>query len=397
MRAVTTQFHACSVSRCVRYRTKVLSPEFSGYQGHRNSFNVLPRLISSASRNDGMIPSPRPNIPLNRATMPTEILTFGAGAIGAFYGSRLAQNQNVNVSVVCRSNYKAVKSNGFQVQSPQFGNYRWTPTRTFVAADVKKADVKWDYVVVSTKALPDVSDDSELIEGLVGDGTAIVLIQNGLGVEEPYRKRFPQAAILSAVTVTSAAQPENGVIKHNKWTRINSGPYPDDSAEATHKNKRWNELLIAAGIGDASAYDAAKMQLLRWHKIAINAAFNPSSVLAGCADNATMSHDPDTYEHLKAVMEEVFEAAYKVIGQRFPKDFASAEQILRSTQRNTSGSKPSMALDWEGGKKMELEVILGNPVRLAREKGIDMPRLQTMYGLLKMAQRRREQAGMSKI
>ncbi|KAK5091152.1 hypothetical protein LTR05_001332 [Lithohypha guttulata] len=310
--------------------------------------------------------------------MSNEILIFGAGAIGAFYGSRLATDKNVNVSV--------------------FGDYEWQPTRTFGnASEAQKAGVKWDYVIVSTKALPDVSDDSELLQGLISEGTAVVLIQNGLGVEEPYYRRYPQASILSAVTITSAAQPDHGVIKHNKWTRINSGPYPSDSQAATKKNRLLNELLVKAGIKDALPYDAAKMQLLRWHKIAINAAFNPSSVLSQGADNASMAQDPDLYEHLKAVMEEVFTAAQKVMGQPFPKDFASAEQILNSTKRNTSGSKPSMQLDWESGKKMELEVILGNPVRLAREKGVDMPRLQTMYALLKMAQTKRECASKSKM
>lgn len=330
--------------------------------------------------------------------MPTEILIFGAGAIGAFYASRLAVNENTNVSVICRSNYKVVKSKGFTVTSPQFGDYQWTPTRTFSnAADAQKAGVKWDFVVVSTKALPDVSDDSELLEGLIEKGTAIMLIQNGLGVEEPYHQRYPDAIILSAVTITSAAQPEHGHIKHNKWTRINSGAYPSDDAASTEKNEAFNELLRKAGIKDASAYSAEKMQLLRWHKLAINAAMNPSSVLSGGVDNATMAKDEELYEHLKGVMEEIFEVGPKVAGAPFPQDFATAEAILRSTKRNTSGSKPSMQLDWESGKRMELEVILGNPIRIARAKGFAMPRMQTMYALLKMAQTKREQDTKSKL
>lgn len=52
--------------------------------------------------------------------------------------------------------------------------------------------------------------------------------------------------------------------------------------------------------------------------------------------------------------------------------------------RNTSG-KPSMLLDWEAGRPMELEVILGNPVKIARSKGLEMPRLQSMYALLKVS------------
>jgi len=330
--------------------------------------------------------------------MSTEILIFGAGAIGAFYGSRLALNKAVNVSVICRSNYNAVKSNGFSVASSQYGDYKWTPTRTFPKpAEAQKAGVTWDYVIVSTKALPDVSDDSELLQGLISKGTAIVLIQNGLGVEAPYAKRFPDAVVLSAVTICSAAQPNHGHIKHNRWTRINSGPYPTNSPEATKRNELFNQYLVDGGIKDASAYSAEKMQLLRWHKIAINAAMNPSSVLSGGSDNASMSHDPDMYEHLKGVMDEIFDVAPKITGKPFPKDFATAEQILRSTKKNPSGSKPSMQLDWAEGKKMELEVILGNPIRLAREKGFDMPRLQTMYALLKTAQRNREQDSKSKL
>lgn len=328
----------------------------------------------------------------------TEILIFGAGAIGAFYGSRLAQTENVNVSVVCRSNFNAVKAGGFSVTSPQFGDYKWTPTRTFPnAVEARKANIKWDYVVVSTKALPDVSDDSELLQGLISAGTAIVLIQNGLGVEEPYHARFPDAIVLGAVTITSAAQPEHGQIKHNRWTRINSGPYPGDSDEATRKNDAFNQLLMKAGIKDASSYSAEKMQLLRWHKVAINAAMNPSSVLSGGSDNASMALDPDMSEHVLGVMNEVFDVAQKMFGQPFPKGFASPQQILNSTKKNSSGSKPSMQLDWASGKKMELEVILGAPIRIAKAKGFDMPRLQAMYALLKTAQRNREQSLKAKI
>jgi len=334
--------------------------------------------------------------------MPTEILIVGAGAIGAFYASRLAQVAETNVSVICRSNYKAVKANGFHVTSPQYGNYTYIPSHTFAnPEEARKSGIQWDYVVVSTKALPDVSDDSEILEGLVHDQTAIVLIQNGLGVEAPYTMRFPKAAICSAVTIASCAQTSHGQIKHNRWTRINSGPYlphldvgekKESDARAIQQNERFIGLLKEGGIKDADAYDHAKLQLVRWHKIAINASMNPSSVLSGCIPNNALANDPEMARHLKGVMEEVLNTAPKVLGVQLPKEFATSDAILRSTQRNTSGSKPSMALDWEQGKIMELEVILGNPIRIARERGFEMPRMQTLYALLKMAQQTRESA-----
>jgi 2-dehydropantoate 2-reductase len=335
--------------------------------------------------------------------MPTNILIVGAGAIGAFYASRLALVPSLSVSVICRSNYKAVKASGFQVTSPQYGDYTFIPTHTFANPDeARKSNTAWDYIIVSTKALPDVSDDSEILTGLVGPNTAIVLIQNGLGVEEPYAKRFPNAVICSAVTIATCAQPEHGKIKHNRWTRINSGPYlphldtgnaKDSDAAAVDKNAAFIAALVEGGIKDASAYTHAKLQLVRWHKIAINASMNPSSVLTLGSTNNAMANDPEVQRHLKGVMEEILETAPKVLGQPMPKDFATPDAIIRSTQRNTSGSKPSMAMDWEQGKRMEIEVILGNPIRIARERGFEMPRLQTLYALVRMAQEAREKSG----
>jgi 2-dehydropantoate 2-reductase len=340
--------------------------------------------------------------------MPTQILIVGAGAIGAFYASRLALVPNVAVSVICRSNYSAVKSHGFKITSPQYGDYTYTPAHTFAnPAEARQSNIKWDYIVVSTKALPDVSDDSAILEGLVGDKTAIVLIQNGLGVEEPYSTRFPHAAICSAVTIASCAQPSHGLIHHNRWTRITSGPYLPhldtgnpwaSDADTTSQNDAFIDLLQKGGIKDALAYTHAKLQLVRWHKIAINASMNPSSVLTLCSSNNAMSMDPEVQMHLKGVMHEILETAPKILGQPMPKEFASPEQIIKSTMKNTSGSKPSMAVDWEAGKRMEIEVILGNPIRMARKRGLEMPRLQSLYALVRMAQEVRDgKKGESKL
>ncbi|KAI4622024.1 hypothetical protein J4E80_004400 [Alternaria sp. BMP 0032] len=339
--------------------------------------------------------------------MSASVLIVGAGAIGAFYASRLALVPGTSVSVICRSNYKAVKADGFQVTSPQYGDYTFVPANTFANPDEARASgIQWDFIVVSTKALPDVSDDSTILEGLVSDKTAIVLIQNGLGVEEPYTKRFPQAAICSAVTIATCAQPEHGQIKHNRWTRINSGPYlphldtgsrKDSDVRVVLMNDAFIEMLRQGGIKDAEAYSHAKLQLVRWHKIAINASMNPTSVLTLCLPNNVMSLDPELQRHLKGVMTEILETAPKILGEPMPKEFATPDQIIRSTQKNTSGSKPSMAIDWEAGKKMEIEVILGNPLRIARDRGYEMPRLQSLYAMVRMAQEVRDQRKDNKL
>jgi 2-dehydropantoate 2-reductase len=277
---------------------------------------------------------------------------------------------------------------------------------TDAATSLNVPEGGWDYVVVTTKALPDVTDDSKDIEPLVKRApegkTCIILIQNGVGVEESHRARFPNNPLISAVTIISAEQISHGVIRQNRWTRISMGAYSDGlggkTLEAQALNKRGNEsvkqmveLFTKYGkLRDAEYYDEVPLQQVRWHKICINASMNPSAVLSGGVGNANMVRDPELRVHLKACMDEVFQAAPKILGAPFPSKLATPEQILKSTERNTGG-KPSMLLDWEGGRPMELEVILGNPVRIARRHGVEMARLQTLYALLKSAQGRRDE------
>lgn len=297
-----------------------------------------------------------------------------------------------------------------KLETHSFGEYIFKPHAAFpsvpAAASAPSQDpgapgaISWDYVFVTTKALPDRSDESATIEPLVGPTTCIVLIQNGVGVEEPFRRRFPHNPIVSAVTIISAEQTSPGVIRQNRWTRISVGPHTDGLGTGDAKVGQSGADAVAqlgmwwgpgwGGIRDVDVHDEVGLQTVRWHKLCINAAFNPSAVLSGGRGNADMVMDPELREHITGVMEEIREAVPRVLGRPFPENMATPENIVKSTERNT-GARPSMLLDWEAGRPLELEVILGNPVRIARSKGVEMPRLQSLYALLKSAQLVREQ------
>ncbi|KAH6677752.1 ketopantoate reductase PanE/ApbA C terminal-domain-containing protein [Plectosphaerella plurivora] len=316
--------------------------------------------------------------------------------------------RNVLVSLVARSNYAAIAETGVQLETHTFGNYNFKPEAAFpsvqaaasaVTGETGTHGITWDYVFVTTKALPDRSDDSAIISPLVGPTTCIVLIQNGVGVEAPFRKRFPLNPIVSAVTVISAEQITPGVVRQNRWTRVSIGPYTDglgtgDPQVLKRGSQAVEQLALWWGPGwgairDIDAHDEVGLQTVRWHKLCINSAFNPSAVLSGGRGNADIVTDPELREHVRGVMQEIRHAVPRILGRPFPEGMATPEKIIKSTERNT-GARPSMLLDWEAGRPLELEVILGNPVRLARAKGVEMPRLQSMYALLKSAQALRE-------
>lgn len=313
------------------------------------------------------------------------------------------------MSLVARSNYATIAKSGVALQTRNFGDYTFVPEGAFPSPSAAAAaeapggasgPIDWHYIVVTTKALPDLSDDASLIAPLVGPKSCIVLIQNGVGVEQPFRQRFASTPIVSAVTVVSAEQISPGTVRQNRWTRISIGPYTNGlgtgDQELAQRGTRCTEDLARwwgdlGGIKDVEPHDEIGLQTVRWHKLCINAAMNPSAVLSGGRGNADMVVDPELRRHLQGIMDEIWDAVPRILGRPFPDSMAKPERILKSTERN-KGARPSMLLDWESGKPLELEVILGNPVRIAREQGVELPRMQSLYALLRSAQEVRRQA-----
>ncbi|CAI4215447.1 unnamed protein product [Parascedosporium putredinis] len=341
-----------------------------------------------------LISLPRARLPNGRVTMagnqkaPVHIIFIGAGAVGCFYASRLHYPEHgVHVSLVARSNYAAIQKDGVKMETHSFGDYLFRPHAVFPSADeaaksASAAGHAWDYVVVTTKALPE-------------RGDASALIQPSSAPPPP-----SSSSRTAAVTVISAEQTAPGIVRQNRWTRISIGPYTDGRGTGDEGTARAGDRAVAdigrwwgdlGSIRDVDPHDEIDLQLVRWHKLCINSAMNPSAVLSGGRGNADMVADAELREHLTGVMDEIRAAVPKILGRPFPDSLATPDRIIRSTERNT-GSKPSMLLDWEAGRPMELEVILGNPVRIARERGASLPRMQTLYALLRSAQEARERS-----
>ncbi|CRK17687.1 hypothetical protein BN1708_017608, partial [Verticillium longisporum] len=199
--------------------------------------------------------------------------------------------------------YKAIAASGVKLETHSFGDYVFAPEAAYPSVTAAaEAVTDWDYIFVTTKALPDRSDDAAMIAPLVGPASCIVLIQNGVGVEAPFRARFPDTPVVSGVTVVSAEQTSPGVIRQNRWTRISIGPYADGlgtgdaqvaarGAAAVEALRRWWGPDWG-GIRDVDVQDEVGLQTVRWHKLCINAAFNPSAVLSGGRGNADMILGP---------------------------------------------------------------------------------------------------------
>ena len=146
------------------------------------------------------------------------ICIVGAGALGGYYGARLAQHGN-NVHFLLRGDYDAVRKNGWSIKSYQ-GDFSLAPGSLGVWNDAAKMP-KADLVLVTLKTTT--NDQFEpLITPLIKDDTAILTLQNGLGNEERLAALFGKEHVLGGIAFTCINRVAPGEIDHSAagWIRL---------------------------------------------------------------------------------------------------------------------------------------------------------------------------------
>lgn len=120
-------------------------------------------------------------------------------------GLMLHNSGNARISTVARSNHAIVKQQGIIVNSKPFNS---TTTLSFENVYSSTEDPSsitlsepFDYVIIATKSLP-LAQPSLVtsVEPFIQEGkTIIVLIQNGVGIEDDVRARWPTNGIITCV------------------------------------------------------------------------------------------------------------------------------------------------------------------------------------------------------
>ncbi|KAH7347011.1 ketopantoate reductase PanE/ApbA-domain-containing protein [Pyrenochaeta sp. MPI-SDFR-AT-0127] len=313
------------------------------------------------------------------------VLLYGAGSIGGVYVYQLLQ-AGCEVTAVCRSNYSTVKAHGFNLKSLRYGNVCYRPTH--VVRDLTEcANQCFDYVLVCTKALPDSKPSlAQQIEPVLQGRprTVIILAQNGIMIEEDVAVAFPQNPVLSGVVYCPAVQTGPGTIVYPEMLNcLELGTYPA-TAPSSHKMaaKKFVDLMINGG-GGAELHE--NIQIARWSKLLMNAAWNPIGALTLTTDgDFLLTSDPYAHESILGIMKEIVELAEVMGVPGVSMEVAEKKfSIARKRAETGTGREMSMLQDVRQGRPFEVEAIVGNAVRLGREKSVSMPRLETLYALAK--------------
>jgi len=303
---------------------------------------------------------------------PCRVLVLGAGALGAFYGAVLAR-AGCAVSVVARSGIDDIRRDGYRVDSP-LGDLSFKPQRVLRAGEAFETPL--DYVLLALKLVPG-TDRIELLKPFRDAKPAIVLIQNGIAIEDEVLKAYPDQALVSCVAYAAARRESPTHIVHNsKFTRLILGPWPRGASSAAA-----DRLAALVKAGGASAVVTDDITGERWKKCTWNTVYNPISALGGLGTKAILSGEDQT-AFVRGAIEEVCSVA-AADGHPLAPD--TAERQLTGT-RSLPDIVSSMGQDWLAGRPLEIEPILGNVVRIARRLGVVIPRLEALYALALMAQ-----------
>lgn len=305
------------------------------------------------------------------------VLIIGAGAVGALFGSALARG-GARVSVVCRSDYDAVSRNGYAIRSPLLGDHVFKPSRTY--RDVGDCESPPDYVLLTVKVLPEL-DRAALLRPAVGPSTTIVLIQNGIDIEREIADAFPSTEVLSSLAFVGVGRGAPGEIVHQTHGSLVLGRYPSGIGAAA---ERLAALFAAGGVPCKLTDEVVGA---RWQKAVWNAPFNPVSILGGVLDTAAMLRTEADRAFIRQAMQEVCATA---AAAGHPQSLKVVDAMIANTL-TMPPYKTSMALDYENGRPMEIEAIVGNVVRAARAKGVATPTLEAIYALATMVARDRAQ------
>ncbi len=230
-----------------------------------------------------------------------------------------------------------------------------------------------DYLILTVKVLPDV-DRAALIRPAVGPDTVIVLIENGIDIEAEIATAFPENELLTSLAFIGVGRVSSGEIHHQTLGTLPMGRYP---AGITAAAQRIAALFEASKVICKLTDNVVSA---RWQKAAWNAVFNPVSIIGGVLDTEMMLRSAEDEAFIRKGIQEVCDVAAGTGNPLHPK---LAEQMIGAT-RAMPAYKTSMALDYENGRPLEIEAILGNVVRAGRKHGIPMPVLETVYALAHM-------------
>ncbi len=286
---------------------------------------------------------------------------IGAGGIGGYYGGRLA-NAGHEVHFLLHSDYQHVVENGLRVDSVS-GNFHLEKVNAHASTQtMPKADV----ILVGLK-----TTNNHLIKDLVApilkENTIILLIQNGLGIEEKLHNDLPQAQIAGGLAFICSEKIAPGHISHMDYGKLIIGSYNVQNAEelqqvCTDLQNTGVEVELSADLNTS-----------RWQKLIWNVPFNGLTVALNTSTD-TLITNPASRQLVYDMMLEVIRAG-RACGAKLKDE--QADGMIQLTERMKPYA-PSMKVDYDHKRPLEINAIYTQTIAQAAKNGFAMSKVEML-------------------
>lgn len=296
------------------------------------------------------------------------IAVVGCGAMGSVYAGRLSRaGHRVTVVDAWAEHIAAIATAGLRISGPD-GEYS-----ADVAAVSLPPNEAVDLVVLAVKAA-DAASAARSLNGLVGDQTVVLTIQNGLGSADHVAEYVdPDRLAVGIAKGFGASLVGPGHAHHNAMRALRFGSYRDLPRDRVERVAgAWRQ----AGFDCAVAGDIIAMQ---WEKLICNAAYSAPCALTGMTVGEVMDH-PEMGPLSVAAATEAWEIA---IASGISVDVSDPVAHVRDFGARMPDAKPSALLDLEAGRVSEVGFINGAVPVAARRLGLTAPVNATLTALVR--------------
>jgi len=300
------------------------------------------------------------------------IAIMGAGAVGAYFGAKLAAAKN-EVSFIARgAHLAAMQRCGLSIESSE-GNMQIRDA-VFTADPAVIGAV--DLVLFCVKSYDTIGAAKQMTP-LIGPQTQILALQNGVDNADKIAQITGNKLPLAGVVYIGAQLMRPGVIKHSAGGRIVFGQLDGKVSETT---KSFEQVLTAAKIPCEISAEIRKAQ---WRKLLWNAPFCAIS----CLVQGTVKDIIESESLRQLAIDCMLEVQQAAATQSIDLESSLIDETLQFS-KSLGDFKPSMLQDFEAGKPLEYEAFNGIVVHILRRAGKAAPTSQVFYGALKFLDKR---------
>ncbi|WDE03245.1 2-dehydropantoate 2-reductase [Thalassomonas viridans] len=300
------------------------------------------------------------------------IVFVGCGAVGGYFGARLLQSGE-DVSFIARNRQlAALQSQGLTVKSIA-GDAKLTDIQ---AMQTPKAGFKADIIFVTVKTFQ-LAEALPAIKSMLAPHTRVIPLLNGIcAAKNLMEGGVPKQNILGGLAKIIAKVSEPGVVSHTGATpHITLGLFKDSEASEQALLDKLASILKKA---DISTGISRNIELALWRKYLFVAAWGALACVAK-APVGELRDNPGTRAVLIKLMQE-----YRSIANSLGVDINQAivDETLAFIDQLPPESETSMQRDIASQTPSEFDALVTDALNLAREQGIDVPRLSFCHAVL---------------